>query len=713
MNQRTAARLAWGSFVAYVVCGTASAVIGFSAVSRFSPAAKAAGWNGSSPLPNTILGAGFLLFPLVGALVMSRHPDNWLGRVLVLVGTYLAFGQLVGAYEVASFLLLPGRLPGGAVAATFDGASWVPMIVLMGVYVLLLFPDGHLPSPRWRKVAWIVGIGSTIVFLVILVNPGKLTGGQFPGVVNPLGIPALKPLLDPLMLLLFVIPGGILAAAVAVVGRFRRSRGVERLQMKWLVTAGAIMAVIYAVTIAWSLLWEGMNPAGAQQPLAITILQNVSLLTFALLPVAIGFAVLRYKLYEIDTIINRALVYGLLATFITVLYVAIVVGLGQLLGRQGNTSLSIAATAIIAVAFQPVRERVRRFANRLVYGKRSTPYELMAEFSRHMADTPSLGDVLPMMAATAASGVGAVRSRVRVDLPATGGRVATWPADADGGPFDRRIDVTHEGEHIGDIEIAKPPGEHLTPAEDALLIDLAAQAGLAMHNVRLAASLELRLAELDERSRQLEESRQRLVTARDAQRRGLERDIREGPQRQLMAIGQQLTHTSTLVAGDPASAASTLEHLGEEANATLEGLRDLARGIFPPLLADKGVASALDAHIRKVGAHAVIDATPAFNDHRFDVDTEACVYFCCLQAIQNVLRHAGNAPTTVGLDVNGPTLTFTVHDDGPGFDIDTTPEGMGVQIVRDRIAALDGVLTLDSSPGGGTTVTGRLPVALR
>ncbi|MEA2551187.1 MAG: hypothetical protein QOE25_956, partial [Actinomycetota bacterium] len=414
MNQRTAARLAWGSFVAYVVCGTASSVIGFAAVSRFSPAAKAAGWNGSSPLPNTILGAGFLLFPLVGALVMSRHPDNWLGRVLVLVGTYLAFGQLVGAYEVASFLLLPGRLPGGAVAATFDGASWVPMIVLMGVYVLLLFPDGHLPGPRWRKVAWIVGIGSTIVFLVILVNPGKLSGGQFPDVVNPLGIPALKPLLDPLMLLLFVIPGGILAAAVAVVGRFRRSRRVERLQMKWLVTAGAIMAVIYAVTIAWSLLWEGMNPTGAQQPLAITILQNVSLLTFALLPVAIGFAVLRYKLYEIDTIINKALVYGLLATFITVLYVAIVVGLGQLLGRQGNTSLSIAATAIIAVAFQPMRERVRRFANRLVYGKRSTPYELMAEFSRHMADTPSLGDVLPMMAATAASGVGAVRSRVRV-----------------------------------------------------------------------------------------------------------------------------------------------------------------------------------------------------------------------------------------------------------------------------------------------------------
>ncbi|MEA2557723.1 MAG: hypothetical protein QOG88_1261, partial [Actinomycetota bacterium] len=528
MNQRRAARLAWGSFAAYFVLGNATNIIGFVAQARTSHTATEAGWNGSSAFSNLVLGVGFLLFPLVGAIVMSRHPENWLGRVLVLIGVYLASMQVVGAYEVVGFVLLPGRLPGAGVAAAFDGASWVPMIVLMGVYVLLLFPDGHLPGPKWRKVAWAIGIGSATVFLVILVAPGKLEGGQFPDVVNPLGIRALAPILDPLMILILVIPLGIVAAAIAVVGRFRRSRGTERLQMKWLVTTGAIMAVLYAVTIAWSLISDATRPPGTQQPLAITILQNVSLLTFALLPVAIGFAVLRYKLYEIDTIINRALVYGLLATFITVLYIAIVVGLGQLLGHQGNTSLSIAATAIIAVAFQPVRERVRRFANRMVYGKRSTPYELMAEFSRRMADTHSLGDVLPTMAATAASGVGAERSRVRVKLPGSDTRSASWPVEAIEGPFDRRIDVTYEGEHIGDIEIAKPPGERLTPAEDALLTDLAAQAGLAMHNVRLAASLELRLAELDERSRQLEQSRQRLVTARDAQRRGLERDIREG-----------------------------------------------------------------------------------------------------------------------------------------------------------------------------------------
>jgi signal transduction histidine kinase len=299
-----------------------------------------------------------------------------------------------------------------------------------------------------------------------------------------------------------------------------------------------------------------------------------------------------------------------------------------------------------------------------------------------------------------------------VVLPGADERVTVWPEGATGDHFDRVVDVTYQGEHIGDIAIAKPAGEQLTPAEDGLLSDLAAQAGLAMHNARLAASLEIRLAELGERSRELEGSRQRLVTARDAQRRGLERDIREGPQRQLLAIGQQLTHTSTLLADEPDLALAQLDHLGEEANATLEGLRDLARGIFPPLLADKGVASALDAHIRKVGAHATVDVTPAFNAQRFDVDTEACVYFCCLQAIQNVLRHAGNATATVGLDVNDRTLTFSVRDTGPGFEIDTTPEGMGIQIVRDRIAALNGSLVLESHPGRGTTVMGRLPVAL-
>ena len=185
--------------------------------------------------------------------------------------------------------------------------------------------------------------------------------------------------------------------------------------------------------------------------------------------------------------------------------------------------------------------------------------------------------------------------------------------------------------------------------------------------------------------------------------------FREGPQRQLTMIGQELDRAAAQIEGRPQDAAHRLELLVDQANITLTGLRDLARGIFPPLLAEQGVVAALEAHVRKVGANATIEASASFTARRFDADAEACVYFCCLQAIQNVLRHAANAPCTVRLDASDDAVVFEVADPGPGFDVRTTPRGMGLSIMQDRVDALDGELTIDSSPGRGTTVTGRLP----
>lgn len=706
MKDRTASRLAWGSFAVYLTMGVLSQIALWGA--RGAPSGS--GWDGSSFGTNLALGTLFLIYPLVGALIVSRRPANWLGWILVLIGVVLAIGQFSVAYAVFGLTLHPGSLPGAGAAAAIDAASWVPMIGLMGIFVLLLFPDGHLPSPRWRWVGWTLGVGMSVTFLIVVIAPGQLGAGKFPRMDNPIGIEALRPFVGVLQSSILIIPLGIIAAAVSVIGRFRRSRGTERLQMKWLVAAGALVAAIYAVTIIWSLAVP--VPAGAQAPLGLSLLQMLSLVSFALLPISIGFAVLKYKLYEIDVIINKTLVYGSLAVFITVVYVALVVGIGQFLRNDRSVVLSIAATAIVAVAFQPVRERVQRVANRVVYGKRATPYEVMAGFSRRMAETAALAEVLPDMAETAARGVGAERSRVRVLLPGGVERVETWPAVA--GPnvdaYGRTVDVSHHGERIGDISIAKPVGEPITPAEDHLLTDLAAQAGLAMHNVRLAASLEARLAELHEQSAQLAVSRQRLVTARDAQRRGLERDIREGPQRQLTAIGQRLEELEALAVSAPSDAEALLGRLGEDANATLEGLRDLARGIFPPLLADKGVVAALEAHIRKIGANARAEASPAFAEQRFDADAEACVYFCCLQALQNVIRHADNARSTITLDVGGDTIACSVRDEGPGFDTFSSEPGMGMQIMRDRVDALEGTLDVRSG-NAGTTINISIPVS--
>jgi signal transduction histidine kinase len=344
-----------------------------------------------------------------------------------------------------------------------------------------------------------------------------------------------------------------------------------------------------------------------------------------------------------------------------------------------------------------------------VYGQRATPYEVMADFSHRMAGTLVVDEALPQMAEAAVRGVGAVAGHVRLFLPGGGERVVAWPEDAPASVPTRAIEVRHQGEPIGEIAVTKAAGDTLLPAEEALLQDLAAQAGLALHNVRLTDELEARVEELAIQADQLKASRQRLVTARDEQRRGLERDIREGPRLMLTSIAARVDRARDLAASAPAEAGDELDRLGEEANATLEGLRDLARGIFPPLLADRGIVAALDAHIRKVGVRATLEVAPGFTDLRFDDRTEACVYFCCLQALQNVVRHGGNAAVVVRLSVDGKTLTFAVRDQGPGFVPTETARGMGLEIMQDRVDALDGELLVTSAPGAGTTVTGRIP----
>ncbi len=230
-----------------------------------------------------------------------------------------------------------------------------------------------------------------------------------------------------------------------------------------------------------------------------------------------------------------------------------------------------------------------------------------------------------------------------------------------------------------------------------------------MHNVRLTQELEARVQEIAERSAALQISRQRLVTARDVQRRGLERDIREGAQRQLIDIGRRLQEAADLGERDPGRAATILDELGAQANTTLEGLRDLARGIFPPLLAEKGVVAALEAQVRKIGVKATIEAAPEFAAMRPDADTEAAVYFCCLQALQNVARHAPSSSAVVRLSRDEDALEFSVQDDGAGFDPVATPRGMGLQIMVDRVEALGGSLEVQSALGEGTRVVGRVP----
>jgi signal transduction histidine kinase len=619
----------------------------------------------------------------VGGLLWYRRAGGPIGALFVTVGLSIPVNQLVGAYARAA----PTRdLPAGAWAAVLFQATVAGAVGFF--LVLQLFPTGR-PLLAWRWLVYATVANWALLLAVPAIGTSELFRANFPGIEHPLQLvsPSLSGGLydgsNTASLVVFAL------SALTIVLRYRRSTGEERAQLTWFVAA----AVVVVVGLTIGLILEPDGPATVFAVLAPAI------------PIAAGIAILRYHLYDIDVVISKALLLALLAAAITAVYVVVVVGVGALTGGGRSEILSIAATALVAVVFQPIRERAQRLANRLVYGERATPYEVMAGFSSRVADTVSTDEVLPEMAEAVGRGVGAVDATVRVHLPDGADRVQRWLAD---GATDRAgepwtIEIAYQGQPVGDLTVRKPLAEPLTPAERHLLEDLSSQAGLAVHNVRLTDELAIRLRELDAQAAALRVSRERLVTARDAQRRGLQRDIQEGPERQLIDIGRALDAVT-----DPAQ----IDPLTERANDTLEELRDLARGVFPPLLADAGIVPALEAHIRKVGAHTTIDADPSVAGRRFDADVEACAYFCCLQAIQNVLRHAGNAASRARLALDGDELTFEIADDGPGFDVAATRRGMGLQIIQDRVDALEGSLEVRSS-ASGTAVTVRVPMTAR
>jgi signal transduction histidine kinase len=559
------------------------------------------GWA-ATDLPFAV---AFVAFPVVGFVLASKRPDNPISWLLSGVGATFAMDILMNSYARYA---LRGGLGGrslGTVAAAIDAPMWVPIVALPATFLILLFPSGHLPSPRWRWFAWVLGAALVFVFLGILFSPGTLENSVVPGLKNPLGLESLRPILPLALALIALLPIGIVVSLVGLVRRFRRSTGVERLQLRWLVTAAAIVAVLYAMAIPIGLV-TGWNQSAT--PVWVEVLQNVAIVSFALIPITIGVSVLRYRLLEIDVVINRALLFGALAIFITAVYVAIVVGVGALAGSRADPVLSAAAAAAVALAFQPVRRRAQRLADRLVYGKRATPYEVLSEFSERLGNAYAYDDLLPKMARALADGTGAARADVWVRIGEHLRPEATWPEDAEpalpiptsmneegaSSPSSMLEPVRHDGELLGALSIRKKPGDSVTPTEERLVRDLAAQAGLVMRNVALTE-------QLMENIQQLRASRQRLVTAQDEERRKLERNLHDGAQQRIVALAVKLRLLEQLIERDTEKAKSIASDLQADASGALEELRDLARGIYPPLLRRQGVGGRAGVPSPKVG----------------------------------------------------------------------------------------------------------------
>jgi signal transduction histidine kinase len=675
---------------------TATTALIFNHVHPLPP--KVSGGTGNAVA--SVVAATFVVgFVTVGALLAWKRPANPIGWLLSATGL---------SYAAAFIGLLLLQFPRTRIWSTWLGWLWFFGIGFV-VFVLLLFPTGRLPSRRWRPVGWAAAAALAGWVIGNAFAPTIISAGS-PAQRNPIGVggPAghVFDILAGAGALLIVVTG--LAAIVSLVFRYRRAGAVEREQLKWLVYAGGL---IVAALLAEVPIGQILGPSAAS-----TNLQNaMSSGAIALVPLAIGIAIFRYHLYDIDVVINKTLVYGSLAVFITGVYVAIVVGLGSLAqrGARPSLALSIAATAVVAIAFQPVRERVQRLANRLVYGRRAIPYEVLADFAGRMAGAYAAEDLLPRMARILAEGTAAIRADVWLKSGEEFHDGAAWPADAPPLPSarataadvpaypaaDRILPVRHQGEVLGALSVSKRPGEAFTPTEDRLLADLAAQVGLVLKNAGLREQLLARLEEI-------RASRQRLVAAQDEERRRIERNIHDGAQQQLVALAIKLSITESMIGTDTEGERELLAELRQDAAGAVEELRDLARGIYPPLLAGEGLVTALQAQARKAPIPTSVTADGV---GRYPQDLEAAVYFCVLEALQNVAKYAGATRAEIRLAASGHNLTFEVADDGAGFDPESRGYGTGLQGMADRLHAHGGSLDVRSSPGAGTTIAGRLP----
>ncbi|MFN2388241.1 MAG: hypothetical protein ABR575_01340 [Actinomycetota bacterium] len=381
MSDRAAARLAWAvfAFVALVfVVATVSGVL-------VGPH-ETTDW-GTAGATGALFGLAMFTFPAVGVLIAARQPRNAVGWILLAIGFVWGSGGITENYIQHGLVTRPGSLPGAELVLAWTAWTWVPGVGLIGTYLLLLFPDGRLPTARWRPLAWLCAIALVVPSIVILLGPPTMADVGFPRIPNPLHIESWAPVLDVLMFTIVLIPLCIVGCAASVVQRFRRARGQQRLQLKWLATGAGAAAAAYLIAMGASLpFWVAGQTTGF--PLWLGMLQNVALFSFALIPLGAGIAMLKYRLYDIDLLINRTLVYTVLTATLTGIYLLLVTVLqGSLRPITGQSNVAIAASTLtVAALFRPARVRIQAFIDRRFYRRKYDAAQTLERFSTRLRD---------------------------------------------------------------------------------------------------------------------------------------------------------------------------------------------------------------------------------------------------------------------------------------------------------------------------------------
>ncbi len=591
-------------------------------------------------------------------LLVSAYPfGDGVASLLWPTASLPAFGEPIPPGTPQAFLNLMYLCQGfGAVGGT-----------LLLTFGLLLFPDGRLPSRRWRWVAWIVG---AIVGLWAVVSLYGAVDQDFSD--SPISAFA--------YLLSVLAP---LPALTSLVVRYRQSTPTVRDQIKWIVWGAVVMVPAFIIS----------NLGGPEA---------VGIIGMGVFGTAYGIAISKYRLYDIDVVISRTLVYGVLAVFIGTVYVGIVVGVGFLFGAQDqvNRWLGILATVIIAIAFQPLRRWLQRAANRIVFGRRATPYEVLSSFSQGVSTVDPA--VLTEVARSLADGTTAHSASIWIDRGEHMQCIAAWPELPGNQPGPSAVSepVFHEGEELGRVILEIPPGQPFAGPDRRLLEQVAGGLGLALRNLLLTENLRDRVDELNA-------SRRRIVNVQDETRRKLERDLHDGAQQRLVALKIKLGIGSAMAEkGDLEDVKAILDTVRSETDQTIDSVRDFARGIYPPLLEAEGLAPALVARTRKMPIPVAVQA-PSLG--RYSKEVEATIYFCVLEALQNAMKHSRASSVQVGISDGNGEVSFQIRDDGVGFDT-TGPGSNGLVNMRDRVEAVGGRFDVESSPGHGTTVAGVVPV---
>jgi signal transduction histidine kinase len=635
---------------------------------------------GRTSVPQTLAAdLSYLSFPIVGWLIASRRPGNAIGWCFIGVGLAGIIGELALEYAWYSTAVHGGTLPLDALLLALSSSWWAVALTLIGVYSLLLFPDGHLPSPRWRVVAWTATIGVALVMIASPFSPDIDT--FFPGAPeSPLELSPMVSIAGGMTLLgvLLFIPM-VLASVVGLIQRFRRSRGEEREQMRWFVFGAAV----FGVGLVIGLVLDSLGHEDARA--------NVLGISIMAIPISAGIGILRSGLWDLDVVIKKTAVAVVLATLLALVGSLVLALFGQVaIYQDADPRISVITGIVLGLLFVPLLRLSKRLATRIIFGRRATPYEVLTEFSHRVGETYETDDVSARMARLLVRATGATSAQVVLRV-GTDDRVAATQGEVNG---ERHVvPVTHHGDRLGELVVTMPPNDPLDHTKERLIADLAAQAGPVFQNMRLIEDLKA--------------SRQRLVSAQDEERRKLERNLHDGAQQQLVALSVQLKLARTLLDRDPTRTGELLDSLQSSAGQAIEDLRDLARGIYPPLLADKGLTTAIDSQARKAAIPVAVEADDV---GRYPQDVEAAVYFCVLEALNNVAKYAGASLARVRLSDGTGELTFQVIDDGRGFDPSATGYGTGLQGIADRLAALGGELDVSALPGQGATITGRIPI---